>query len=246
MSRSDNSNLALDAQTTGKLIAATLFRQALGFRHCEPEAIEGLVGAGCVLLLGKGEYLVRQGDPFDALCLVIEGILEASVTQQDGRLHLFAYLQPGDVAGLMSLLDGLPHANDVAARERPTRVLLVRGGAFRLLRDRYPSIARALELQMAYRSRLLHERTMGDTSMPLDVRLARLLHILAAISGRKQADGDKVTMKMSQADIGNFLGVSRQRANYAVQLLKKDGLILLHYSAVTIVDPSGLAKRAGL
>jgi CRP/FNR family transcriptional regulator, cyclic AMP receptor protein len=246
LSNSVNRTPALDAQTSGRLIATTLLRQALGFRHCEPQAVEDLVAAGRVVLLGKGEYVVRRGDPFDNLCVIIEGSLEASVSHRDGRCHLFAYLQPGDIAGLMSLLDGQPHANDMASREPSTRVLLVPGREYRLLRDRYPSIARALEVQMAYRSRLLHERLMGDTSMSLDVRLARLLHLQSAISGRKLSDGFKVTMKMSQADIGNFLGVSRQRANFAAQQLKKDGLIVLHYSEVTIVDPAGLARRAGV
>lgn len=244
MSKVASGSPALDAQTSGKLIAATLLRQALGFRHCERDAVEALAAAGHVVLLGKGEYLVRRGDAFDNLAVLIEGVLEVSLTQQDGRRHLFAHLQAGDITGLMSLWDGLGHPNDLAAREAPTRVLLVRGNDYRLLRDRYPSIARALEVQMAYRSRLLHERLTGDSSMTLDVRLARQLHLLAIISGRRQPGG--VTMKMSQADIGDFLGVSRQRANFAVQQLKKDGLILLQYSEITIVDPQGLAQRAGL
>jgi CRP/FNR family transcriptional regulator, cyclic AMP receptor protein len=236
----------LDGKNNGKLIAATLLRQALGFRRCEPEAIDALVAAGHVTVLGKGEFLVRCGEPFDLMCLVIEGALEASLSRANGRRQLFAYLQPGDTCGIMSLLDGLPQANDMIGREASTRLLVVRGSDYRLLRDRYASIARAVEVQLAYRSRLLHERTMGDSSMPLDVRLARLLHLQSAISGRKLSDGFKVTMKMSQADIGNFLGVSRQRANFAAQQLKKDGLIVLHYSEVTIVDPTGLAKHAGV
>ncbi|HSV58876.1 MAG TPA: cyclic nucleotide-binding domain-containing protein [Variovorax sp.] len=86
---------ALDAQTSGKLIASTLLRQALGFGRCEPQAIDGLVAAGHVVTLGKGEFLVRRGEHFDNLCLIVEGSLEASVTHQDGRRHLVAYLQAG-------------------------------------------------------------------------------------------------------------------------------------------------------
>jgi CRP-like cAMP-binding protein len=242
----NNGSPALDAQSGGKRIAATLLRQALGFCRCEPQAIEELVAAGHVVPLRRGDFLVRRGEPFDKLCLVVEGSLEAGVSHQDGRRHLVAYLQAGDVSGLISLWYGLPHATDLVAREAPTRVLLVGGKDLRLLRDRYPSIARAMEVQMAHRSRLLHERLMSDTSMSLDVRLARVLHMLATISGRKHCDGVKPVLKMSQAEIGNFLGVSRQRANFAVQLLRKDGLILLQYSEITIVDPEGLARRAAL
>ncbi|MBP8308126.1 MAG: winged helix-turn-helix domain-containing protein [Burkholderiaceae bacterium] len=53
-------------------------------------------------------------------------------------------------------------------------------------------------------------------------------------------------MKISQADLGDWLGVSRQRANFAVQKLRADGLITLGYSNITIIDPQGLAERARL
>ncbi|HSV58875.1 MAG TPA: hypothetical protein VLJ19_08260 [Variovorax sp.] len=90
------------------------------------------------------------------------------------------------MSGLISLWDGQPHATDMVSREASTRLLLVRGYDYRLLRDRCPSICRAMEVQMAYRTRLLHELLIGDASMPLDVRLARVLHMLAILSGRNR------------------------------------------------------------
>jgi CRP/FNR family cyclic AMP-dependent transcriptional regulator len=236
----------MDTQTSGRLIATTLLRQAVGFRECEPEAIDGLVAAGHVRTLGKGELLVRRGSPFEYLGVVIEGSLESSVLHEEGRRHLVAYLNPGDIAGIMSIWDGLPHPMDMLARTQPTQLLLIPRAGYLRVRDQYSSIARALELQMAYRVRLLYERTLVDAAMPLDVRLARVLHLLSIVSGQKLDDGEHLSMKMSQADIGDFLGVSRQRANFAVQQLKKDGLILLTYSVVTIIDSASLAKRAGM
>ena len=53
-------------------------------------------------------------------------------------------------------------------------------------------------------------------------------------------------MKLSQADLGDWLGASRQRANYAIGQLKNDGLISMRYSIITIVDPTGLTERAQL
>ncbi|WP_422823994.1 helix-turn-helix domain-containing protein [Variovorax robiniae] len=46
--------------------------------------------------------------------------------------------------------------------------------------------------------------------------------------------------------MGDFLGVSRQRANFAVQQLRREGLLELQYSQICIVDPARLARRAGL
>ena len=233
-----------DVQTTGRRIAVTLLRHALGFRECAPEAVDALVSVGHVRSLGKGEVLVRRGEPFSMLCVVLEGELEVCVMQRDGRRQLAGYLGPGDLAGIMSLWDGLSHPLDMFSRSTPTRVLLVPGSNFAQARDAHPSLARALELQMAYRSRLMHERIAGDAA-PLDTRLARLLHLLSMVSGKRESQG-QVHLKLSQADIGDFLGVSRQRANFAVQQLRREGLLELHSSQVSIVDTAGLAQRAGL
>lgn len=235
-----------DAQTTGRLIAATLLRQALGFRDCPPEAVGDLVSRGHALALGKGETVVRRGEPFDKLCVVIEGALEVSVSHSNGRRFLLAYLQPGDVAGMMSLWDQLPHPSDLTAREAGTRALIVAGDDWRNWCLRHPSLAQALEAQMAYRSRLLHERLIVDSSMSLEVRLARQLHLLSALNGRTHAEGSPPVLRLSQADLGDLLGVGRPRANFAVQQLRKEGLIDVGYAAVTIVDAAGLAQRAGL
>jgi len=134
----------------------------------------------------------------------------------------------------------------MSAREPSSRALVVPGHEFRRLRDRYPSLSRALELQAAYRSRLLHERMLGDASKSLDIRLARMLYLLASISGQPDTSGLQTSVKMSQVDIGDFLGVSRQRANAIVNQLRQEGLVLQHYAVITIVDLERLKKFADI
>lgn len=233
------------AMAHGHRIAATLLLQTLGFRDVAREVTEVLMAAGHVRHLGKGETLVHRGQPFDFLCVVIQGSLEAGVILEDGRRFLVSFLSPGDVAGLMSLMDGMPHPNDLLAREAHTCVLLVPGESYRRLRDHHASLARAVELQLSYRSRLLYERLISDAAMPLEMRLARQLHLMAVLSGRTHGRTEQPAFRMSQTDMGDFLGVSRPRANFAAQQLKKEGLIELRYSMVTIVDPAALALKAG-
>jgi len=235
-----------DAQTNGRLIAVTLLRQALGFRDCPVQALEDLVTRSHVITLGKGETVVRRGEPFDKLCFVIEGTLEVSVLHANGRRFLLAYLHPADVAGMMSLWDQMPHPSDLIARENGTRVLIVNGEDWRIQHARHRSLGQALQTQMAYRSRLLQERVIVDSSMSLEMRLARLLYLLSALSGNSQSSDSNVPLKLSQSDIGDLLGVGRPRVNLAVQQLKKEGLIEMGYATVSIVNTDGLAQLAGL
>ena len=125
-------------------------------------------------------------------------------------------------------------------------MLLIPGETIRSLRELDPALTRAFERQLAFRSRMLYERLASDPSMQLELRLARLLQTLSVIYGLKRPEGVLLQMKIAQSDLGDWLGVSRQRANFAVQQLRKDGLIELRYSTITITDPGKLAERARL
>lgn len=229
--------------TSAKSTARELLGRALGFRDCRPETLDALIAAGHSRALGKNELFLTRGDPFDMLCLVVEGSLEVSLLHHDGRRHLISYLQPGDLVGLMCLIDGQGHVNDLRARHSTT-VLLVPGDDIRRQRLLDPMLGPAFERQLVFRSRLLYERLSADPSMPLEARLARLLHLLIGLYGRPREGTVLLDMKVSQSDLADWLGASRQRVNFVIQQLERDGLISLRYSAITIVDPAGLANKA--
>jgi CRP/FNR family cyclic AMP-dependent transcriptional regulator len=228
---------------SAKAVARALLNRALGLRDCQPQTLDALVSAGHVRALGKGELFLSRGDPFDMLGLVVEGSIEVSLSRHDGHRHLISFLQPGDLAGLLGLIDGLGHVSDLRARHSTT-LLLVPGDDIRRLRQSDPALGYAFERQLAFRSRLLYERLSADPSMALEDRLARLLHLLSGLYGRPEGSGVALDMKVSQTDLADWLGVSRQRVNFVVQILQREGLISLSYSKVTITDPAGLAARA--
>ncbi len=224
-------------------MARALLNHSLGMRDCRTDTLDMLVAAAHTRTLGKGELFLSQGDPFDMLCLVIEGSLEVSLSRHDGHRHLISFLQPGDLAGLMCLIDGQGHVNDLRARHTTT-LLLVPGDDIRRLRQQDPALGHAFERQLVFRSRLLYERLAADPSMPLEARLARLLHLLIGLYGRASDGVVMLDMKVSQADLADWLGVSRQRINFVIQELERAGLISLSYSKITITDPAGLEARS--
>jgi CRP/FNR family transcriptional regulator, cyclic AMP receptor protein len=231
---------------TARAIARRLLGKALGFRDCLGETLDALVAGGQIRTLAKGEPLARRGAPFDMICLIVQGSLEASLPHREGHRHLISFLQPGDVAGMISMIDGLGHVNDLWGRDAGTTVLLVPGDLIRGLRAHDPALQHAFELQLAFRSRLLYERLAADPSMPLEARLARLLTILAGLYGLPRPDGVLLSIKISQFDLADWLGVSRQRINFAVQQLKEEQLIRSSYSAITVVNLAGLTARASV
>lgn len=229
-----------------KVTARVLLGCALGFRDCDPSTLDALVENGTVRTLGKGELLARRGEPFKSLCLIIRGSLETSLLRPDGHRHLVGFLQTGDVVGVIGLADGLGYVHDLRGRDSETTVLLIPSTVIPALRELDSKLGRAFELQLAFRSRLMYERLSADPSIPLESRLARLILTLAGLYGAEGEMGTRLAMKISQVDLADWLGVSRQRINSAVQQLKADELINLSYSTITVIDKPRLALVASI
>ncbi len=228
--------MTTSAKLTDKDLGLSLFRNTLGFRDCAPATLDALVSAGRLRSYGKGETVVRRGEPFDFLCLVVRGSIETSLNARDGHRHLISFLQPGAVAGMISLLDGLGHVNDMIARERETLVLLIAGDVVRALRASDPRLVRAFEMHLAFRSRLMYERLDTHPGIDLPTRMARMVVLLARLHGVSGAAGITLALKMSQADFADLLGVTRQRVNYALKQLRESGLIQVKSSSITVSD----------
>ncbi len=225
-----------------KLTARVLLGNALGFRDCMPTTLDAMVQSAVVRTLGKGELLVQSGQAFSWLCLIVRGALETGLIRPDGHRHLVGFLKEGDVAGMISLADGLGHVHDLRSRDGATTVLLIPAKIITALKELDRQLGRAFELQLAFRSRLMYERLSADPSVALEVRLARLILALTGLYGVTEANGVRLNIKISQMDLADWLGVSRQRVNIAMQQLKTQAFIHLSYSTITVTNMQGLQQ----
>jgi CRP/FNR family cyclic AMP-dependent transcriptional regulator len=226
-----------------KARARALLGEAIGFRDCPAAVLDALVATGKVRQFARGESVLQQGVPTRNAWLVIAGAFEGSVLHRDGGRHLLGLALQGSFFGLMSVVDDAPEGHDVAARAA-SAAMGFSIDALRELRGREPSLIRACERQFVFRSRLLLQRVAADPAVPLDVRTAEMLCMLATLYGRPAGAGVDLAVKLSQFDLADWLGMSRQRVNFALKQLESEGLIRLRYSAVTIVEPEALRVRA--
>lgn len=81
-----------------------------------PPGLRGLLTAGDRVLFEKGAELVRQGEPSDALYLILWGRVRVTRTHPDLQQPLvLATLGPGEVVGEMGLLDETTRSATVTA-----------------------------------------------------------------------------------------------------------------------------------
>ena len=110
---------------------------------------------------------VREGDPGDAMYLILEGELRASVTRH-GKESILATLKAGDFFGEISLLDEGPRSADVFANERST-LLKISTTSFAKLRREAPALAEpflhALSQILVGRMRMVNKRYVDSLLM---------------------------------------------------------------------------------
>jgi len=224
-------------------MARRLLGRALGFRDCPPEMLDELVQGSQLRHLGKGEFALRRADRHLHAGMVVRGQLESSMLRADGGRHLLGLLPPGGFFGLVGAVEDHLHTHDISARE-DCDYLAIPAPLLRDLRRREVCFVLACERQLAERVRLLFDRLAVDSSVPLEARVASMLLMLGNLYGSAEQGHVVIDVKLSQSDLADWLGLSRQRVNFALKQLADEGLISRQYAALTIIDPAGLRLRA--
>jgi EmrB/QacA subfamily drug resistance transporter len=136
---------------TGALAATPVFAGV------SPQMLERLVASAGVVSLAAGDWLFRQGDPGDALYVVVAGRLE--VLFEDGSQELVNVKHPGSVIGELALLSGADRGASVRAR-RDSRLLRLGRAEFDHVLREEPAVQRALMAALA--TQLARSRTLPD------------------------------------------------------------------------------------
>lgn len=223
--------------------ARALLGRAVGFRDCDTQALDELAHAGQLRSLARGEYAVRRGDRAPSAWFLVDGLVEASLTHRDGQRHLLGLLLPGDFFNLMGVVEECGAEYDVTGRT-PCTALLVPLFRLRELRGAHPCLVNACEKQFVFRARLFQKRLAVDPGVSVDTRTASMLKLLSSVYGTASPQGIELSVRLTQSDMADWLGMSRQRMNFVLKQLESEGLIRLQYSSLVILDPVRLGQRA--
>jgi CRP/FNR family transcriptional regulator, cyclic AMP receptor protein len=171
---------------------------------------------------------------------VLDGVMKWSTVAQDGRVVTLGGFTAGSWFGEGSLLHGRPVAADIVAI-RHSRVAMIPKEVFLWLHGTQLTFNHYLLDHMNAR---LHW-FMGDFAahrlFSAEGQVARALYGLMHPELNPNRDPH---LKMSQEEIANLAGLSRQRCNLALRQLKRDTLIDVTRGCVTVVDLVRLAEVA--
>ena len=193
--------------------------------------------------LKRGDVLFNEGDSGSQLYVVIDGKIKLGRSSADGRENLLAILGPGQMFGELSFFDPGPRSATATAVTDVDLKSLGHDALSPVLAS-HPDVALALLHQLAGRLRRTNE-VVGDLVFS-DVpgRVAKALLDLAARFGRKADDGVHVNHDLTQEELAQLVGASRETVNKALADFASRGWMRLEPRSVVILDLERLQRRA--
>ena len=168
--------------------------------------------------------LFHKGDAGSELYVVVSGRLKALTTSLEGDDVVFNIHGPGDLVGEIGMLAGLPRTATISALEPCVLLALSRRDLLGLLRT-HPDVA--LEMLAFVSKRLAHLSELVEDTLFLNLplRLAKKLLELSASYGEQTPAGMRLDLKLSQTELGDLVGATRESINKQLRSWTSEGLL---------------------
>jgi CRP/FNR family transcriptional regulator, cyclic AMP receptor protein len=213
------------------------------FQGVSAEDAEALAAQFEYLDYPRGAVVFHEGEPGDSLYIVLAGKIKLGRRTADGRESLVAVMGPSDQFGELSTFDPGPRtATAVAVTD--VRLARMPKHALRGWIANRPQIAEQLLRVLARRLRRTNNHLADLIFTDVPGRVAKQLLQLAQKFGSVEGGHLRVTHDLTQEELAQLVGASRETVNKALADFAQRGWLRLEGKSVVILDRERLARRA--
>src|SRR5574342_545543 len=213
------------------------------FQGVDPDAAEALAKDLETVEVRKGEVVFNEGEPGDSLYIVLSGKIKHGPKSSDGRQNLIAVMGPSDMMGELSLFDPGPRTATATAVV-DSRLARLRKNALRPWLTNRPEIAEQLLRVLARRLRRTNDALADLIFTDVPGRVAKNMLQMAGRFGTRDGGVLRITHDLTQEELAQLVGASRETVNKALADFAARGWIRLDGQSVIVLDPERLARRA--
>jgi len=193
-----------------------------GLTEDELQAVAGLISRHDI---PKKNIVVQEGEPGEALYIILEGSVKISSYSADGREIVLSLLNKGSFFGEMALLDKQPRSANVTTME-DSRFAQVRRADLEPLLLKQPGIALKLLAEVVSRLRRTSRVLERISSMDVPHRLYAYLTDHCHRFGQREDDEWFTTVLPTHQLLADQLSTSRETVSRAISALKKEGILV--------------------
>jgi CRP-like cAMP-binding protein len=209
------------------------------FANLSPDDLAQIAELSHPRRFAAGEVVFREGDASNTCYIVRSGHARAVREHADGRQLALATFGPGDIFGELAMFDDERRSATVEAIE-PLEALAVMGADMRRLMARRPQLAIALAAALSRRLRATNERLASQSFQTVQTRVANVLGQFVAQARAEGVTGVDVPITVTQAEVAQLAGSSRESASRFLAVLERAGVISQGRGRLTVHDPDAL------
>jgi CRP/FNR family cyclic AMP-dependent transcriptional regulator len=213
------------------------------FAGLDDEMADALARALTTRAVVRGHVVFNEGDIGDRLFIVLDGKVKISRAATDGRENLLSVLGPGEMFGELSLFDPGARTATATAVTESTLASLDHDDLRPFLLDQ-PAVAVQLLQALAQRLRRTNEAMADLVFSDVPGRVAKALLDLGEKFGDDEADGVRVRHDLTQEELAQLVGASRETVNKALSEFANRGWLRIEGRSVLLLDRERLARRA--
>lgn len=174
-------------------------------------------------LLRAGESVYEAGERFECLHVVNSGFFKLVNLASDGREQVVGLQFKGDWLGFDGIADGR-YGCDAIAMDTG-EIWTVRYDALLRACVQQPLLMAVMHSAMSREMTRDRDSLLSICTLPADARVAEFLHNWAASLSERGLRTDQITLRMTRAEIGNYLGMKLETVSRALSRLARDNVI---------------------
>jgi len=201
------------------------------FLNLDEGALKELIPQGAVRTYPKGSIVIHAGDLSDSLYVILTGRVKVFMSDENGKEFVLSAIGPGDYFGEVAL-DGGPRSASIMAQEA-CRLFVIPKVEVKALIERHPDFARNLIGRLISKVRNLSDSVYNLALMSVYCRLLTFIGEQAV----PREDGRLATERLTQKEIADRIGASREMVSRLITDLSNCGYISVENKRVVVHKP---------
>jgi CRP/FNR family transcriptional regulator len=190
----------------------------------------------------RGEWVFVPGDPADVIYILQKGRMKITALSEDGHEVVHEILGPGEIFGDTSTILGIPRTTSGQTLE-PSLLCEIRQKDFESLVKEYPELLLQLLKSVGLRLKKAEAQLLNVICNDVSTRVREALLDLIACESELQPD-QPIRIKITQQDLANLIGASRQKTWQALKELEDSNVLRLRYRSILVTAPHKLRSHA--
>lgn len=198
------------------------------FANLDAQDLAQIAAASAVRSFNKNSFVITEGDTSNSLYIILSGEVKVFVSDEEGKANIVNRLGPGDYFGELSLIDDEPRSASIETLSKCQISILSRQYFVNYIEEN-PRIAIRLLQGVVRRLRTTTNHAKDLALMDVFGRIANVL-----LNSASDEAGRQITPALTQQEIAEQVGASREMVSRILKDLRAGGYISLEGKRIVI------------